>query len=329
METAEKPLAWGMNTAYSNLMIPILIMHFQWIGLPKLPTRFPMHSVSKLFITVLLPLYGMGTQFLSLPTTAEELSIGNHPTINGLSLINPALAMAPAQRPRLAMSRGIWLGDVTLSQLGYTQNFRGKTFHLNAKYSGLSDLEFRGDVPQDDAFSSFSTYGIAMNGGVSIRRETQKFGLSCAYVFMGLYTETSSGLALNLGYAKDFKKGLKFGITVHNLGKMTTLAESVPNLPTRILGGFSKEINFNEYRNTLFGSLEWNHLSEAGKFHFGNRFRWNRFDIMGGFSASENVVETSAGFALTFGNYQIKYALRFGSQNLGSPQILTIRFRLP
>ena len=288
-----------------------------------------MRSVSKFFLVMLVPLYGMGTQFLALPTSAEELSIGSHPTLGGLSSLNPALAIAPAQRPDLTMGRGVWLGDVTLTQLGYTQNLKRKIFHFNAKYSGLSDLEFRDNKPQDEAFSTFSAFGVVLNSGVSIAQEKQKFGVSLSYVFMGLYTETSSGIGLNLGYARDFRKGLKLGLTVQNLGKMATLAKSAPNLPTRVLGGLSKEINFNQYQNTLFSSMEWNQLSEAGKIYFGNRFRWNRLHIMGGFSASQNVVETSAGFGLAFGNYRFKYAIQFGSQNLGTPQFLTIQVHLP
>jgi len=288
-----------------------------------------MRSVSKFFLVMLFPLYGMGTQFLALPTSAEELSIGSHPTLGGLSSLNPALAIAPAQRPDLTMGRGVWLGDVTLTQLGYTQNLKRKIFHFNAKYSGLSDLEFRDNKPQDEAFSTFSAFGVVLNSGVSIAQEKQKFGVSLSYVFMGLYTETSSGIGLNLGYARDFRKGLKLGVTVQNLGKMATLAKSAPNLPTRVLGGLSKEINFNQYQNTLFSSMEWNQLSEAGKIYFGNRFHWNRLDIMGGFSASQNVVETSAGFGLAFGNYRFKYAIQFGSQNLGIPQFLTIQVHLP
>jgi hypothetical protein len=50
---------------------------------------------------------------------------------------------------------------------------------------------------------------------------------------------------------------------------------------------------------------------------------------MGGFSASENVVASSAGFSLNLGQYEISYGIQFGSQNLGTPQILTFQFQLP
>jgi len=288
-----------------------------------------MHSVFKLFLILLFPLYGLGTQFLILPTHAEELSIGNHPTMGGISSVNPALFSVSLNHPGLSISRGTWLGDVTLTHLGYTQPAKGKTFHFNAKYSGLSDLEFRDAVPLDDALSTFSSYGVSMNGGFSVQREKQKFGISFSYIFMGLYTETSSGFGLNLGYARDIVKGMKLGISIQNLGIMSKLSKDAPSLPTRMIGGVSKQIIFNDYRNTVYCSGEWNQSASTGKFYFGNNFRWDRLSLMSGFSASENVVESSAGFGLKLGQYEITYGIQFGSQNLGTPQILTFQFQLP
>ena len=288
-----------------------------------------MHSVFKLFLILLFPLYGLGTQFLILPTHAEELSIGSQPTMSGISSVNPALFSVSLNHPGLSISRGIWLGDVTLTHLGYTQPAKGKTFHFNAKYSGLSDLEFRDAVPVDDALSTFSSYGVSMNSGFSVQREKQKFGISFSYIFIGLYTETTSGFGLNLGYARDIVKGMKLGISIQNLGIMSKLSKDAPSLPTWIIGGVSKQIIFNDYQNTVYCSGEWNQSASTGKFYFGNNFRWNRLSLMGGFSASENVVESSAGFGLKLGQYEITYGIQFGSQNLGTPQILTFQFRLP
>ena len=288
-----------------------------------------MHSVFKLFLILLFPLYGLGTQFLILPTDAEELSIGSHPTMSGILSVNPALFSASLNHPSLSISRGIWLGDVTLTHLGYTQPAKGKIFHFNAKYSGLSDLEFRDAVPVDDALSTFSSYGVSMNGGFSVQREKQKFGISFSYIFMGLYTETTSGFGLNLGYARDIVKGMKLGISIQNLGIMSKLSKNAPSLPTRIIGGVSKQIIFNDYQNTVYCSGEWDQLASTGKFYFGNNFRWDRLSLMGGFSASENVVESSAGFGINLGQYEITYGIQFGSQNLGTPQILTFQFLLP
>ncbi|MDC1037642.1 hypothetical protein OAR31_01075 [Candidatus Marinimicrobia bacterium] len=289
-----------------------------------------MHSVFKIFLILLFPLYGIGTQFLVLPVNAEELSLGNHPTILGIKSGNPALYSAPELHPDFSVSRGLWLGDVTLTHLSYAQVLKSKKiFHISAKYSGISDLEFRESVPQDDAFSTFSSYGTLLKSGLSIQRENQKFGVSLSFISMGLYTDVSSGLGLNLGYALNLKNGFTFGATIKNLGKMSELSSGSPILPICVSGGLSKGIIFNEYRNTLYGSADWNQVSDAVKVYLGNQFRWNQLSIMSGFSSSKNVVETSGGFGLQISRYQITYGIKFGSQNLGIPQTISFQFQLP
>ncbi|GIS54462.1 hypothetical protein Ct9H90mP29_15040 [bacterium] len=54
-----------------------------------------MRSIFSLLIILSVPLSGMGTQFLVLPSSAEELSMGSHATLPGLFPINPALFSAP------------------------------------------------------------------------------------------------------------------------------------------------------------------------------------------------------------------------------------------
>ncbi|SVA70221.1 uncharacterized protein METZ01_LOCUS123075, partial [marine metagenome] len=44
--------------------------------------------------TIVVSINGMGTQFLSLPIDAEELSLGSHPTLKGISPVNPAMNVA-------------------------------------------------------------------------------------------------------------------------------------------------------------------------------------------------------------------------------------------
>ena len=62
----------------------------------------------------MVPLYGMGTQFMVLPSSAEELSIGSHSTLPGLFSINPALFIASENHPDLSINRGVWLDTTRL-----------------------------------------------------------------------------------------------------------------------------------------------------------------------------------------------------------------------
>ena len=288
-----------------------------------------MRSIFSLLIILSVPITGMGTQFLVLPSSAEELSMGSHATLPGLFPINPALFSAPKKYPHFSINRGSWLSDVTLTHIGYNQAWDNKTTHFGIKYSGLTDIEFRENIPQDNAFSSFSAYGFAMDAGISIDREDQKFGFSISYIDLGLYTERTSGFGLNLGYALDLKNGINIGLAVQNIGRMKTLSSKAPSLPMRLSTGASKLIRSDRFVNNIFGSVEWNSVVAASKIYLGNRFSWNRLDILAGYSTSKEVVESSIGIGLNLNRYHISYGVRIGSQDLGIPKVLSVRLLLP
>ena len=288
-----------------------------------------MHLIFSFLLAFSIPLSGMGTQFLVLPSSAEELSMGSHATLPGLFSLNPALFSAPKKYPHFSIDRGTWLGDVTLTHLGYNQNSGSRTTHLGIKYSGLTDLEFRQDMPQDDASSRFSAYGLAIDGGASISRENQKFGFSISYINFGLYTESSSGIAINLGYALELKNGVTLGLVGQNIGWMKELSSSSPSLPVRFSTGLSKLIRSDMFTNKIFGSVEWNSIISAPKIYVGNRFSWNRLEILTGYSTAKEVVESSIGIGLNLNRYHIAYGVRVGSQDLGIPKTLSLRLLLP
>ena len=97
-------------------------------------------------------------------------------------------------------------------------------------------------------------------------------------------------------------------------------------LPQRILLGCSKEFNFNQIKNSVYTSIEKNSLISSAKIHVGNHFNWTRFNLYSGFSSSTGVMESSIGVGLFLSRFEVVYGLRFGSQNIGIPQIISIRF---
>lgn len=288
-----------------------------------------MRLIFSLLFSIVIQLQGMGTQMLNLPSSADELSMGSHATLGGLFPINPALYIANEKHPYLSLNRGNWIGDVSLSQIGYNKIGLDKVFHIGIKYSGLTDLEFRGDIPQDDAVSNFSAYGLILDAGVGFKRLNQSYGISISYVQFGLYTEQSKGVGIDLGYSIKLKNGYSIGLVAKNLGGMTKLENDSPSLPKRFCSGISKEFQFKNFKNSIFGSIEWNSLVSEAKVHLGNRFRWNRLNLLAGYSTSNQVVESSVGIGINFDRYQVIYGTRFGSQDLGFPKLLSIRVLMP
>ena len=290
-----------------------------------------MHLTFKIYFLLSLSLYGIGTQFLVTPYNANELSVGSHPTYLALVNLNPALYSQEKKNSSLMVNRGSWVGDVSLSSLGYIQKVNDKTFYFGARYSALSDLEFRGEKPEDEPLGYFTSHGLSFKSGISLNRNNKTYGFSISYVSMGIYTESSSGIGLGFGYLAKLKKGVNLGISIQNIGKMSLLDNEAPQLPLRVLIGSSKLFNLSMFSSTVYTSAELNSLNSNinYKYNLGNKLTWKQIDILSGFSISERVNYVSLGLNLKLKKYEISYGININSQSLGEPQILSLKFQLP
>ena len=125
------------------------------------------------------------------------------------------------------------------------------------------------------------------------------------------------------------KNGYSIGIVAKNFGMMTKLENDTPILPMRFSSGISKDFQFKNFRNTAFGSVEWNSIVSEAKVYLGNRFSWNRFSMLAGYSMSKKVTESSFGIGINMNRYQITYGTKFGTQNIGFPKLLSIKVSMP
>ena len=155
-----------------------------------------------------------------------------------------------------------------------------------------------------------------------------RYGLSISYIQYGIFTYESKGLGLNFGYSLDFKDEIKVGGVIQNLGKMTKLRNDDIFLPQRIIVGFSKKIKLNHIVNFVYASVEKNSLVPSSKIHLGNHINWSRFNLYSGVSYSTNVLETAIGFGVLTNHFEVMYSIRHGSQNIGIPQIISLKFLL-
>ena len=290
-----------------------------------------MHLIFKIYFLLSLSLYGLGTQFLVTPYNANELSIGSQPTYLEQSSLNPALYSEQKNNSSLMFNRGIWIGDVSLSSLDYIQKINDKTFYFGTRYSALSDLEFRGEKPEDQPLGYFTSHGLSFKSGLSLSKNNKTYGFSISYVSMGIYTESSSGIGLGFGYLVKFRKGLNLGVSLQNIGKMSSLYNKAPQLPLRFLIGTSKLFNLSSFSNVVYTSAELNSLNSNinYKLNLGNKLTWKQVDFLSGISMSERVNYISFGLNLNLKKYEISYGININSQSLGEPQIISLKFQLP
>ena len=263
-------------------------------------------------------IFGIGTQFLSIPQNALELIIG----------INPA-AKNDINKPVLFASYGNWLAGINVSSFGYNRSAFGGTAGFKARYVALNDLELRTDRPTDDPLSIFGATAIALDGNYSKQTTIGLISTKLRYISMQLFDETATGFAIDIGLQHNVNDKLNIGFTLLNLGSMSELYKKTPKLPVRIIVGSGYNFNFNEINNSLFVALEKSYVVEGIIIRVGEVTNWNKLQFLIGTQFSKEVASISGGVGIKLGVYDIKYGIQFGSQSLGIPQMLDLSVILP
>jgi hypothetical protein len=263
-------------------------------------------------------MFGIGTQFLSIPQNATELIIGLNPSFNNIT-----------NRPILSASYGNWLAGIKVSTFGYSRNAFGGTAGFNVRYVALNDLELRTDRPMDDPLSVFGATAIALDGNYTKQTKIGLLSTKLRYISMQLFDETATGFAMDIGLQQNINDKLNVGFTVLNLGSMSELNVGKPKLPIRMIVGSSYDFTFNEIDNSLFIALEKSSIVEGIILRVGEVTNWDKLQFLIGAQFSKEVASISGGIGIKLGAYDIKYAIQFGSQSLGIPQMLDLSVILP
>jgi hypothetical protein len=276
-----------------------------------------------------LPIFGIGTKFLMLPSSVEQLTIGDHSTLEGAIPINPALFSAQNKQSNLLINRGVWIGDVNIMNIAFNQTLGEKVFHFGVNYSGLTGFEYREERPVDLPLSYFSSYGVSVKSGLSLSADKNKFGLSLSYIKIATEVEEANGFGLNFGYVHNFSSDFNIGVSIENIGKMNKLISEEVKLPQRRLTTLSKKVTLNNSFSTIYGSIDWGKGKVKNKYCIGNSFSWKNSNLFSGFVISDNSTEASIGFSVLVNSVKVGYGVRFGSQKLGNPYLISLDILLP
>lgn len=275
-------------------------------------------KIITLIVLVQSLIFGIGTQFLSIPRNAMELVIGSNPVLNNI-----------VNKPVLSASYGNWLAGINVSSFGYNRSAFGGTVGFDVRYVALNDLELRSDRPTDDPLAVFGATAITLDGNYN--RHT-KIGLIVAklrYISMQLLDESATGFAMDIGLQHSINEKFNVGFSLLNLGSMSELYKEKPKLPVRLIAGSSYLFQFNNIDNSLFVALEKSSVVEGVIFRVGEVASWNKLQFLLGTQFSKDVASISGGIGIRLGVYDIKYGIQFGSQSLGIPQMLDISVILP
>lgn len=263
-------------------------------------------------------MFGVGTQFLSIPHNAMELVFGLNPVLNNITI-----------KPVLSASYGEWLAEIKVSSFGYNRSAFGGTVGFDVRYVALNDLELRSDRPTDEPLSVFSATAIALDGNYIRQTKIGLISTKLRYISLQLFDESATGFAMDIGLRHKVNDKLNVGFSMLNLGRMSDLYKKTPQLPVRLIAGSSYSFNINNIDNSLFVALEKSSIAEGIILRIGEITKWNKLQFLIGTQFSKEVASISGGIGIRLGVYDIKYSIQFGSQSLGIPQMLDIFIILP
>jgi len=309
----------------------------------------PMLSISRyilyLFIIVNFG-YSLGTQFLSVPSSAIELAFGPSPLFGSLTVNNPALLRSPTQGVAMNVSYGSWLNNISNSSFSLSSKLGRGNIGFNMRHMGVSDLELRSNRPTDDPLATFSsssfaaatsysqTYG-AITVGATIRYSYSQtygaitVGATIRYILIQLYTENVSGMTFDGGITRAFGKNIDLGFSILNTGFINNTDSYNPTLPLRFLSALSYQLPRSKWGHKICLSAEQSSLVDGIIIRAASETKFEKFDLRFGTQTSKEVTVVSGGFGIQLGLLNFHYGIQIGSQHLGLPQMLDISIKLP
>mgnify|MGYP001479198107 FL=1 len=282
-----------------------------------------------LLITLINFSYSLGTQFLSVPSSAIELAFGPSPLFGSLSINNPALLIAPNKGASMNISYGTWFNNISNSSFSLASKLGRGNIGLNIRHMGISDLELRSNRPTDDPLATFSSTSFAVASSYSQSYGSLKVGATLQYLLIQLYTENVSGATFDVGITRSFGKNIDLGFSILNSGYINKTDSYNPSLPLRFLSALSYKLPTSKWDHKISLSAEKSSFVDGSIIRVASQTKFEKFDLRFGTQSSKEVTVVSGGFGVRLGLLNFHYGIQIGSQHLGLPQMLDISIKLP
>ncbi|MDP6877292.1 MAG: hypothetical protein QGI18_01730 [Candidatus Marinimicrobia bacterium] len=273
--------------------------------------------------------YSLGTQFLSVPSSAIELAFGPSPLFGSLTVNNPALLRSPTQGVVMNISYGSWLNNISNSSFSLSSKLGRGNIGFNMRHMGVSDLELRSNRPTDDPLATFSSSSFAVATSYSQTYGAITVGATIRYILIQLYTENVSGMTFDAGITRAFGKNIDLGFSILNTGFINNTDSYNPTLPLRFLSALSYQLPRSKWGHKICLSAEQSSLVDGIIIRAASETKFEKFDIRFGTQTSKEVTVVSGGFGIQLGLLNFHYGIQIGSQHLGLPQMLDISIKLP
>jgi len=266
--------------------------------------------------------WAIGLQGLVIPQNGKILSTAGTGIAGD---IHPALnpAMGISSHSYMQFSLNNWLGDVSG---GHTLFHWGNEIpkQLSIQTWNAKDLELWGDSPDDSPMGTFGIHYVSAAYSMSHHFNTPyRFGFRLQTNYSHLFTESLSGITLDVGTTIPMGTSITLGAVIRNLGyefKNNLRAE----LPVE--SGIGAAIKLPIIKVSILTDLLYS-SSNGQEVRTGVSTNWKWMNINAGTSISKNRNAKAMGFSLNYRRWKINYGIYFheNSAVLGIPQFLDVR----
>ena len=264
----------------------------------------PMLSISRYILYLFIIInygYSLGTQFLSVPSSAIELAFGPSPLFGSLTINNPALLYSPSQGVAMNISYGSWLNNISNSSFSLSSKLGRGNIGFNMRHMGVSDLELRSNRPTDDPLATFSSSSFAAATSYSQTYGAITVGATLRYILIQLYTENVSGMTFDGGITRAFGKNIDLGFSILNTGFINNTDSYNPTLPLRFLSALSYQFPRSKWGHKICLSAEQSSLVDGTIIRAASETKFEKFVIRFGTQTSKEVTVVSGGFGIQLG----------------------------
>ena len=266
--------------------------------------------------------WAIGLQGLIIPQNGKILSTAGTGIAGDIHpALNPAMGLSSHSYMQFSLNN--WLGDVSGSHtLFHWGNEIPK--QLSIQTWNAKDLELWGDSPDDSPMGTFGVHYVSAAYSMSHHFNTPyRFGFRLQTNYSHLFTESLSGITLDIGATVPLKSFLTFGAVIRNLGYEynNNIRAELP-----VESGIGAAIKLPIIKASILTDLLYS-SSNGQEVRAGISTNWKWMNINAGTSISKNRNAKAMGFSLNYRRWKINYGIYFheNSAVLGIPQFLDVR----
>jgi len=266
--------------------------------------------------------WAIGLQGLVIPQNGKILSTAGAGIAGDIDVaLNPATHKS--NHSYMQYSHNAWLGGI---KGGYTLFKWGNEIpkQLSIQTWNVKNLELWGDSPDDSPKGTFGVHYVSAAYSMSHHFNTPyRFGFRLQTNYSHLFTESLSGITLDIGATIPLKSFLTFGVVIRNLGyeNNNNLRADLP-----VESGIGAAMKLPIIKASILTDMLYSG-SNVQEVRVGISTNWKWMNINAGTSISENRNAKAMGFSLNYRRWKINYGIYFheNSAVLGIPQFLDVR----